>query len=83
MFEPTSKTEFYIVQLRDRHQKPGETLPELGQAIRRLVILAYPTASSYIREKLSKDQFVDALVDSEMRIHISSHGLPISMKISS
>jgi hypothetical protein len=32
--------------------------------------LAYPTATVKIRETLSKDQFVDALVDSEMRIGI-------------
>ena len=50
--------------MRKRRQKYGETLPELGQAIRRLANLAYPTASSDIRETLSKDQFVDALVDS-------------------
>ena len=56
--------------MRERHQKPDETLPELGQAIRRLANLAYSTASSDIKETLSKDEFVDALVDSEMRIHI-------------
>jgi hypothetical protein len=32
--------------------------------------LAYPTATAEIRETLTKDQFVDALVDSEMRIRI-------------
>jgi hypothetical protein len=32
--------------------------------------LEYPTASLDIRETLSKDQFVDAFVDSEMRIRI-------------
>ena len=69
-FAPPSQTELYRVQMRERRQKPGETLPELGQAIRRLANLAYPTASSDIKETLAKDQFVDALVDSEMRIRI-------------
>jgi hypothetical protein len=46
------------------------SFPELGQVIRRLAKLAYPTATTEIRETLSKDQFVDALVDSEMRIRI-------------
>ena len=56
--------------MRERRQRAGESLPELGQTIRRLANLAYPTASAEIRETLSKDQFVDALVDSEMRIRI-------------
>ena len=60
----------YRVQMRERHQKAGESLSELGQAIRRIANLAYPTAPTEIRETLSKDQFVDALQDSEMRIRI-------------
>lgn len=43
---------------------------EVGQAICRLANLAYPAASSDIKETLFKDQFVDALVDSEIRIRI-------------
>ena len=54
----------------EHHQIAGESLPELGQAIRRLANLAYPTTPTEIRETLSKDQFVDALQDSEMRIRI-------------
>jgi hypothetical protein len=69
-FALPSQTELYRVQMRERRQKAVETLPELGQAIRRLTNLAYPTASAEIRETLSKDQFVDALADSEMRIRI-------------
>ena len=69
-FAPPNQTKLYRVQMRERRQKPGETLPELGQAIRRLANSTYPKASSDIKETLSKDEFVDALVDSEMRIHI-------------
>jgi hypothetical protein len=32
-FVPPSQTELYRVQMKERRQKPGETLPELGQAI--------------------------------------------------
>jgi hypothetical protein len=56
--------------MRERRQRAGESPPELGQAIRRLVNLAYLTAPVDIRETLSTDQFVDALVDSKMRIRI-------------
>ena len=69
-FAPPSQTELFRVQMIEQRQKPCETLLELGQVIRRVANLAYPTGSSNIRETLSKDQFVDALVDSEMRIRI-------------
>jgi hypothetical protein len=56
--------------MRERWQRAEESLNALGQAIRRLANLAYPTAPVRIREKLSKDQFVDALAKSQMYICI-------------
>jgi hypothetical protein len=38
-FAPPNQTELYRVQLTERRQKPAESLPELGRAIRRLVNL--------------------------------------------
>ena len=35
-FAPPSQTKLYRVQMRERRQKAGETLPEFEQAIRRL-----------------------------------------------
>jgi hypothetical protein len=45
-------------------------LPELGESIRRLVHLAYPTAPREVTEMITKDQFVDALNDFDMRLRI-------------
>lgn len=69
-FSPANQTELYRVQLKERHQRAGETLPELGQSIRRLVNQAYPRAPTEVRETLAKDHFLDALHDSELRIKI-------------
>lgn len=69
-FSPPNQTDLYRVQLKERRQKPTETLSELGQTIRRLTNLAYPTAPGEVRETLAKDQFIDALIDSEIRIRI-------------
>jgi len=69
-FAPANQTELYRTQLRDRRQKATETLPELGQDIRRLVNLAYSTAPNDVKETLAKEQFVDALVGSEMRLRV-------------
>ena len=69
-FAPPNQTELYRVQLRERRQKATESLSELGQDIQRLTNLAYPTAPSDLRETLSKEQFIDALVSSDMRIRV-------------
>ena len=69
-FAPPNQTELYRVQLRERKQKSAESLSELGQDIRRLTNLAYPTAPADLRETLAKEQFVDALVSSDMRLRI-------------
>ena len=69
-FAPPNQTELYRVQLQERCQKASESMAELGQEIRRLTNLAYPKAPSDVRETLAKEQFVDALVNSEMRLKI-------------
>ena len=53
-----------------RGVKRRQSQLELGQAIRRLVNQAYPTAPGDVRETLAKDQFIDALKDQEIRIKI-------------
>ena len=69
-FAPANQTELYRAQLRERRQKATETIPELGQDIRRLTNLAYSSAPIEVRETLAKEQFVDALVSSDMRLRI-------------
>ena len=69
-FAPSNQTELYRAQLRERRQKASETLPEMGQDIRRLTNLAYPTASSELKEVLATEQFLDGFFDPEMRLKI-------------
>ncbi|KAK3090376.1 hypothetical protein FSP39_011314 [Pinctada imbricata] len=69
-FSPPDQMELYKIQLKERRQKATESLPELGQHIRRLTNLAYPTVPQDVREALAKDQFIDALCNSDMRIRI-------------
>ena len=66
-FAPANQTELYRAQLPERRQRATETIPELGQDIRRLTNLAYNSAPIEVRETLAKEQFVDALVSSDMR----------------
>ena len=69
-FAPFNQTELYRAMLRERRRKPSETLPELGESIKRLTHLAYPTASREITETFSKDQFVDAIDDFDIRLRV-------------
>ena len=69
-FGSEGQTELFRVQLKGRMKKTGESYPELAQAIRRLITRAYPHAPLSLQETLAKDYFIDALVDSEMRLRI-------------
>ena len=69
-FSPVNQTELYRAQLRERRQNASESIPELGQDIRRLTNLAYASAPIDVRETLAKEQFIDALINSEMRLRI-------------
>ena len=51
------------------------TLPELAEDIERLVRLAYPDAAESVVEVLAKDQFVDSLLEEDMRLRIRQHRL--------
>ena len=69
-FSPSNQTELYRTQLRERRQKATESLPELGQDVRRLTNLAYPTAPNDVREILAKEQFIDGLASADMRLRV-------------
>ena len=54
-----------------RRQKATEKLPQLGQDIRRLTRLAYPTASADVCETLAaKKCFIDSLSSFDIRLRI-------------
>ena len=69
-FGSEGQTELFRTQLKSRQRKSGESLPELAQSIRRLVSRAYPEATTGLREILSKDCFIDALLDSDRRLRL-------------
>ena len=70
-FAPSDQVDLYRAQLKERRQKASESLPELGQQIRRLVNLAHPTVPADVKEALAKDHFIDALAISDIRLRIN------------
>ena len=61
------KMEMFRSQLKSRVRGKDESLPELTQAIQRLVRQAYPDAPLSVWEVLAKDHFVDAIPDTDIR----------------
>ncbi|CAB4037020.1 Retrovirus-related Pol poly from transposon 412 [Paramuricea clavata] len=65
------QSELHRMKLRNRVRRRDETLPELAEDIERLARLAYPEAPTEVLETLTKDQFIDALNDDEMRLRVA------------
>ena len=60
-FGSVNKSEIFRTQLKSRTRNKGETIPELSQAIKKLV----RQVNKEVIETLSLDNFVDAINDSE------------------
>lgn len=69
-FGSKNRTEHFRVQLKNLVRKRDQTLPELGQFIKRLSRKAYPSAPSDLMETLCRDHFIDALTVSNIRLRI-------------
>jgi len=69
-FGPGGQAEVYLTELRARRRKNGESVRELGQAIRRLTALAYPEVPVELRDRLGKSHFLDAITSNDQRIRV-------------
>jgi hypothetical protein len=66
-FGTDDQSELFKAKLRSRVKTKDESLQEMAHDVRRLVRLAYPNASMKTHDDLTKDQFIEALGDSEIR----------------
>ena len=69
-FGSENRSEIFRTQLKSRARNKGETIPELAQAIKKLVRQAYPGVGKDVIEILSIDHFIDALSDSDIRLRV-------------
>ena len=69
-FGSVNRSEIYRTQLKSQTRNRGETIPELAQAIKKLVRQAYPGVHKDVIETLAIDHFIDALTDSEIRLRV-------------
>ena len=69
-----NRSEIYRTQLKSKVRNKGESIPELAQAIKKLVRQAYPGVNKDVIETLAIDNFVDALTDSDIRLRVRELG---------
>ena len=69
-FGSENRSEIFRTQLKSRARNKGESIPELAQAVKKLVRQAYPGVSKDVIEILSIDHFIDALSDSDIRLRV-------------
>lgn len=65
-FQPENQAEMYRAQMKSKLRGRTESIPVLGQDIKRLVRLAYPSAPREVKEQLARDCFIDSLNDADM-----------------
>ena len=62
--------EKYQAELQCRSRKPNESLRELAQDVRRLMMLAYPGDRSTMSERLAKEHFICAFDDPDLELKV-------------
>ena len=67
------------MRLKSRTRHRDETLAELAEDVERLTRLAYPGATKDMIQVLAQDQFVDALVEEDVRLRIRQNK-PVTLR---
>ena len=73
-FGSVNKSEIYRTQMKSRTRNKRETIPELAQAIKKLVRQAYPGVNKEVIEMLALDNFIDAITDSDILLRLREAG---------
>lgn len=73
-FGSDSQSEVYKLELRSRRRGPHESLSDLMQDIRRLMVLAYSATTSEMWESVAINAFLEALDDSELALEVRKRG---------
>jgi hypothetical protein len=69
-FGSEHKTELYKLELRNRKRGSRESLSDLMQDIRRLMVLAYSATTSEMWESVAINAFLEALDDPELALEV-------------
>jgi transposase InsO family protein len=73
-FGSEHQTELYKLELRNRRRGPRESLSDVMQDVRRLMVLAYSAAPSDMWESVAMNAFLEALDDPEFAVEVRKRG---------
>ena len=68
--DPCHGDDWNRVAFTERRRLPNETAQEFGNALRRLVIKAYPSVDDHTRDLLARDQFITHFTAGDFRISL-------------
>ena len=66
------RAELYRAQLKIVRRKKAESLTDLAQEIRRLMVLAFPGAADRTTDNVARDVVIEALEDFELVIEVQA-----------
>ena len=66
----------YRSQRKIRHRRKGESLTDLAQDVRKLMVLAYPGPQDRATEILARDSFLEELEEPELIDQIQAQNPP-------
>ena len=69
-FGSLNQAERYRAELKSRRRRPGESIQSVYHDVRRLLALSFPGHSGELCEIIGRDAFLEALVDSTLRIRV-------------
>jgi hypothetical protein len=69
-FGMAHQSELARAKLKCRSRGKEESIPELAESVETLTRAAYPDASSDLQDTIAKDNFIDALLDEDMRLKV-------------
>lgn len=70
------EADLYSSQLKIRRRMKGETLTDLAQDVRKLMVLAYPGSQDRTTEILARDSFQEALEDPALIVQLQVQNPP-------
>ncbi|VDH93241.1 Hypothetical predicted protein [Mytilus galloprovincialis] len=73
-FGSVNRAEVFRAELQTRVRFNNESLPDLAQAIKKLTRRAYPGTSPLVRDTLALDSFIDAIIETEVRLRVREVG---------
>jgi hypothetical protein len=69
-YDPAERAEAWKIEFRNRSEKPNETVMQFDQALKRIVLKAFPNMDASAQEQWVLDQFILGVGSVDLRRHV-------------